>query len=65
MRIIISENFLRGYKRVLNMSGTKEWPDISGDRTKDFDALRRDWNHVGESIRRETTQIRRGLGSRA
>lgn len=55
MKLKWSKNFLRGYRRALDLFGvTKEWPDITNDVTKDFEALRSDWDNVGKAIRRET-----------
>lgn len=59
MKTIISEDFLRGFIRVLDLSGTKEWTNISEDRTKDYRALRGDWENVGNTIRRETRGFKR------
>lgn len=49
-----SKAFLKGYFRALDLEGTKDWPDISDNRTKDYEALRSDWKNVGKEIRRET-----------
>lgn len=59
MKTTISEGFLKGYKRALCMGGTKEWPNIYNDREKDFYALRRDWENVGEYVRGETAKFKR------
>lgn len=58
MRLLISKSFLKGYVRALNLSGTKEWPNISEDRKKDYEALRGDWDNVGREIRKETRNFR-------
>ena len=42
---------MRGFAKTLDISGTKEWPDISDDKRKDFLALRSDWENVGNTIR--------------
>ena len=48
---LLSRAFWDGYGRVLDLGGTsKQWPDLLNDREKDYEALRRDWSHVGESI---------------
>ena len=52
MKHTINKSFLRGYVRVLNLYGTKDWPDISNGRQKDFEALRSDWENVGTYIRK-------------
>ena len=54
MKTTISKSFLDGYIKSLNLGGTKEWPDLSEDRMKDYKALRSDWDNVGKSIREET-----------
>lgn len=55
MKIKISNSFLKGYIRALDLTGnTKEWPNVSDDRIKDYEALRSDWENVGKTIRRET-----------
>ncbi|PWJ49370.1 hypothetical protein [Faecalicatena contorta] len=59
MKITISKSFLSGYARALNLSGTKEWPNLSDDKMKDYRALRSDWEDVGNSIRRETRNLRK------
>ena len=58
MRTTISKSFLDGYSRVLNLSGTKEWPNLSENKLRDYEALRSDWENVGKSIREETRSFR-------
>ena len=41
---------MRGLK--FNLQQTKDWPDISNGRQKDFEALRSDWENVGTYIRK-------------
>ncbi len=55
----VSKAFFRGYIRVLDLKGTKKWPDISDGRTKDYEALRGDWEYVGKEIRKETRSYKR------
>lgn len=50
----ISKAFCRGYSRATDLTGTKKWPDISNNKTKDYKALRSDWENVGRAIRKET-----------
>lgn len=53
MNIMISKDFLKGCAKVLDISGiTKELPNLSRDREKDYLALRGDWENVGNEIRR-------------
>lgn len=59
MRILISKSFLKGCARVFNLSGTKEWPNLSDSRKKDYEALRGDWDNVGRAIRKETRDFKR------
>lgn len=59
MKNTISKSFLRGYWKVLSLVGTKEWPDISDDNKKDYQALRSDWINVGDTIREETRNFKR------
>ena len=59
MRYNISSSFFRGYRKSLDLGGTKNYPDVSGGITKDFEALRSDWYHVGESLQGGVSQIRR------
>lgn len=59
MKILMSKSFLKGYARVLNLGGTKEWPDLSEDRQRDYDALRSDWDNVGRAIRKQTRDFKR------
>lgn len=63
MKMKISENFLRGYIKVLDLSGaTKEWPNLSDDRLKDYAALKGDWENVGNSIQREIRNFKAAGG---
>lgn len=58
MRTTISKSFLDGFVKALDLFGTKEWPDLSNDKEKDYMALRGDWDNVGKSIQRETRNFR-------
>lgn len=60
MKMKISTNFTKGFCRVLNLRGTKKWPQISNTRKADYQAIRSDWENVGKSIRRETEKYKRG-----
>ena len=51
MKYKVDGYFMRGFAKTLDISGTKEWPDISDDKRKDFLALRSDWENVGNTIR--------------
>lgn len=59
MKATMSKSFIDGFARALSLKSTKEWPDISNDREKDYMALRGDWDNVGESIRREARNFKR------
>ena len=59
MKTRISKSFLRGVRRTFDLYGTtKEWPDLSNSKQKDYRALRGDWDNVGKTIRKETRDIR-------
>lgn len=47
-KVFISHSFMSGYIRTLDLGGTKNWPLISDNRKRDFEALRSDWGHVLE-----------------
>ena len=53
MRILTSKSCWRGFTRSINIIGAKEWPNINNSMMKDYSALRRDWQNVGNSIERE------------
>ncbi|MCM1065237.1 MAG: hypothetical protein NC420_12395 [Eubacterium sp.] len=53
MKREISADFIRGFARTLDLSGTKEWPKITDSMSRDYEALRSDWEDVGKAIRRE------------
>lgn len=55
----VSKAFWKGYFRALDLEGTKNWPNISNNRTKDCEALRSDWENVGKEIREETERYGR------
>lgn len=57
MKYRMTGYFMNGFVRALDISGTKEWPDISDDKRKDFLALRSDWENVGKSIRKATSDF--------
>ena len=46
---------MRGLK--FNLQQTKDWPDISNGRQKDFEAVRSDWENVGTYIRKGTKRV--------
>lgn len=62
MKFKISKSFLRGYIRAINLGGSADWPDLSNNKRKDYNALRSDWNNVGNSIRRETRSFKQARG---
>ncbi len=59
MRAKISESFIKGFGKALNLGGTKEWPDIDNNETKDYEALRGDWEYVGKYIRESISRCTR------
>lgn len=52
-KFCVSQGFVHGFSRALDLNGTKKWPDITDGRKTDREALRRDWCYVGDTIRRE------------
>lgn len=54
MKIKISVNFTKGFSRALDLSGTKKWPNLSDERIADYEALRSDWENVGQTIKEES-----------
>lgn len=56
MKVKASNSFRKGLIRTLDISGTKEWPNISNNSLKDYLALRRDWENVGSSIKDEVRE---------
>lgn len=59
MRVIISNGFIKAFESAFDLRGTKEWPNIYNSRENDYNALRRDWNNVGEEIRESASKIGR------
>ncbi len=59
MRAKISTSFTKGFSRALDLTGVKEWPDLSNDRKTDYEALRSDWKNVGRTIERESGRFKR------
>ncbi len=59
MKIVFSQSFIEGFTRVLDLYGTKEWPNVSDGVQSDYEALREDWENVGESIRRARESCKR------
>ena len=57
MKFAIKESFIKGFFRTIDLSGTKEWPELSDDTLKDYLALRSDWENVGYTIKRETEKF--------
>lgn len=60
MKVMVSKSFIKGFVRSINVSGTKEWPNISDSMMNDYLALRRDWKNVGNTIQRECKQYTKG-----
>ncbi len=53
MKTLTNVSFARGFSRTLDLTGAKEWPELSNDRRADYEALRSDWEHVGRTIQGE------------
>lgn len=58
MKHRIKRNFRNGFMRALDISGVKEWPDISDGNRKDYFSLRSDWENVGNAIQRACSNYR-------
>ena len=58
-RLKAGNNFLKAYKRGLKLYNTKDWPDLSNEWERDYEALRGDWENVGNSITRAAKDFRR------
>ena len=56
MKNMVIRSFLRGFVRSIDVSGTKEWPNISNSMVDDYLAIRRDWENVGNTIERACEQ---------
>lgn len=51
----LSDAFIYGFSRALDISGSMyREHDLSEGNKKDYEALRRDWERVGETIYKET-----------
>ena len=48
-----SNAFITGYTKTMNLYPTYDWPNISESEKKDCDALKRDWENVGDTITKE------------
>lgn len=59
MKILFTGAFIEGFVRALDLSGTKEWPEISDGMHSDYEALRKDWENVGENIRKSKRECSR------
>lgn len=59
MKIEFSKSFIHGFIRVLDLSGTKDWPQIDNDKRADSEAIKGDWENVGRTIRKETGNLKR------
>lgn len=59
MMFKFSERFIHGFVRALDLSGTKEWPQITDGRRADYEAIRGDWENVGRTIRNEAGSLKR------
>lgn len=59
MKKTVSNSFLLGFIRVLDIKGTKRWPYLSDGKQEDFEAIRSDWENVGKYIQEGTNEYRR------
>lgn len=59
MRFKFSESFIHGFVRALDLSGTKDWPQVVDSRRADYEAIRGDWENVGRTIRKEAGSLKR------
>lgn len=59
MRKVISNSFLLGFIRILDIKGTKRWPHLSDGKQEDYEAIRSDWENVGKFIQEGTNEYRR------
>lgn len=59
MMFKFSESFIHGFVRALDLSGTKEWPQVVDGRRADYEAIRSDWGSVGSTIRKEAGSFKR------
>lgn len=53
--LVVSTSFMRGFARVLDLSGSKAWPSLpeSDGLEKDYLALREDWISVRDAFGEE------------
>lgn len=58
MKKIISNHFIFGYSRALDLKGIKKWPNLSDDKKKDYEAIKGDWENVGKELRESTRRYR-------
>lgn len=57
-KLVVSSKFIQSFFGI-SLYRTRVWPDISNDKNKDFNALRSDWESVGDSIGRECRNFTR------
>lgn len=60
MKARISVSFIKGFGKALDLSGTKDWPNISESKKIDYEAIRSDWEYVGRTIEKETGMYKKG-----
>ena len=46
MKTLTNVSFARGFSRTLDLTGAKEWPELSNDRRADYEALRLSLIHI-------------------
>lgn len=59
MKIVFNKSFIHGFIRVLDLSSTKDWPQIDNGKRADYEAIKGDWENVGKIIRKETGNFKR------
>jgi hypothetical protein len=59
MKIGFSKSFIHGFIRGLDLSGTKDWPQIDNGKRADYEAIKGDWENVGRTIRKEAGNLKR------
>lgn len=59
---VVSKAFICGFKRTANLQGSHKWPSMHDSAIMDANALREDWNYVGEAIYTSAKKIGKSEG---